>query len=559
MQMLLVAYFGSAFLGLLLTPPVIRLARRIGAVDRPGARSVHRQPIPRIGGVAIFISTVGCILALLFLDSTPGGAFQAVRGESVALLCTATFVFLIGLVDDLKGMPARLKFLAELLAAGALCFAGVCIDRVALTSRWVVDLGGWGCLLTLVWVVGITNAVNLSDGLDGLAAGISALACGVIAVFALHGGDTVLSVFMLAMLGSLSGFLFFNFNPAKIFMGDCGSLFLGFTIAASSVVCVAKSSTLVGLTLPALALGIPIFDTLFAMLRRFLERRSLFAPDRSHFHHRLLDLGLRQRHAVIMIYLATLLASGLGLFMLIRNDLGSLVIFFCVLVLILLLFHGVGAVQVKETIARLREKYTCFRQEREERRTFEQLQLRVRQVRGATEWWGTICQAAQQLGLAWVSLRTTVADGGKEISIWRRPNTPPRFTHVVVMSFPLNASLGTGPVEFEIAVLINSSLESAHHRAGLFTRLVDEPCARSAPLDSGAQESDTGFSPGGCDLHECLSDPSSHGHLPHGDTKQGGPVCDAALPHDSSPAHVADVSKHATVSRNVHSFPRIPA
>jgi len=491
MDTLLCVYLGSAVLAVLLTPPVMWLARHMGVLDRPGPRAVHKRPIPRIGGVAIFLSAVTLIWAVPFLDNAVGEAFRTVQKQLTALLCSATFIFLIGLADDLRGLPARFKFLAELMAAAALCFAGVRISSIGITNNVVLHLGGWGCLLTLFWVVGITNAVNLSDGLDGLAAGISALTCGTIAAFAVSGNDPVLSVLMLALAGSLSGFLFFNFNPARVFMGDCGSLFLGFTIAASSVMCVAKSVTIVGLTLPALALGVPIFDTMFAMLRRFLEGRSLFAPDRSHFHHRLLDLGLHQRQAVLMIYLVTLLAAGSGLFMLLREDLGSLVIFGCVLLLITLLFRAVGAVRLRETFIRLKEKFVSSREGREETRRFEDLQLCIRQVNGSDEWWRTICQAAQQLGLAWVSLHVTEASGTTETSIWRRPNAPPEFTHIITMSFPLNTGLDKERVELEIAVLINSSLESANHRAGLFTRLVDECAARDSPAINRANGRDT--------------------------------------------------------------------
>ena len=472
----LYAYLGSAFLAVVLTPLVIRLACRMGAVDRPGPRAVHKRPIPRIGGLAIFLAAMVVIGAVLVLDRGMHEASRSVQNQLVTLLGAATFIFLIGLVDDLRGLPARFKFLAELVAAAALCCAGVCISSVAITDTIPLSLGGWGCALTVLWIVGVTNAVNLSDGLDGLAAGISALTCGTIAAFAIHRQDPVLSVLMLALAGSLSGFLFFNFNPARVFMGDCGSLFLGFTIAASSVMCVAKSAALVGLTLPALALGVPIFDTLFAMLRRFLEGRSLFAPDRGHFHHRLLDLGLHQRQVVLMIYLVTLLSAGLGLFMLVKADIGSLVIFGCVLLLIVLVFRAVGAIRLRETLLGLREKLACAQQERGEKRIFEQLQLYVRQVKGPEEWWQTVCRAAQELGLAWVSLRTTRADGGMETLIWRRPDASPLMTRLIVMSFPLNAGLHERPAEFEIAVLINGSLESANHRAGLFTRLVDGRC-----------------------------------------------------------------------------------
>ena len=284
----------------------------------------------------------------------------------------------------------------------------------------------------MLWVVGITNAVNLSDGLDGLAAGISAVACGTIAIFAIHSGDVAMGVFMLALVGSLSGFLVFNFNPAKVFMGDCGSLFLGFTIASASVLCVAKSAALMGLALPALALGIPIFDTLFSMLRRFLERRSLFAPDRRHIHHRLLDLGLHQRHAVMAIHLATLIAAGLGLFMMVNQNVSSLIVFGCVLLLIVLLFRVVGAVRLGETMTRLRQRYAISRQQKQDREVFEHLQLRFRQADNIVRWWQTVCETAQRMGFTWVSLKTTYPDGRLEEKLWHSPQSlsgPARIDH----------------------------------------------------------------------------------------------------------------------------------
>ncbi len=468
------AYFGSVFLAVLLTPWVIRWANRIGAVDQPGFRGVHQRPTPRIGGVAIFLSTVGPLGAILALDGATGAALRNVQGNLAALLGCATLIFLVGLADDLKDVPARHKLLAELAIAGLLCLAGVRISSIALTDQWVLHLGGWGTLLTILWIVGVTNAVNLSDGLDGLAAGICAITCGVIAIFAIRSGEIVMTIFVLALLGSLCGFLIFNFNPARIFMGDSGSLFLGFCLGACSVMCVAKSAALVGLTLPALALGIPIFDTLCSALRRFLEGRSIFAPDRSHFHHRLLDLGLRQRQAVILIYLATLLAAGLGLLMLIRKDLGALVIFLSVLFLILLLFRAVGAICLHETWVRLHQKYACACQARGERQTFERLQLHVRAVRTPPQRWQAVCAAAEQLELAWVSLQVPNADGGLETSIWRRPSIPAGFARLMTICFPISNAAGQTCAECEIAVLVNGSLQSAHHRAGLFVRLAQE-------------------------------------------------------------------------------------
>jgi UDP-GlcNAc:undecaprenyl-phosphate GlcNAc-1-phosphate transferase len=470
----ILAYLASAGLAALLTPAVIRLGRRAGAVDRPGVRTVHTKPVPRVGGVAIFLSTTCVLGAVLLLSRAVGEEFRSAPRQLATLLAAAGFVFSVGLMDDLRGLPARGKLLAELAAAAGLCLAGVRIDSVVITDGVVLHLGGWGCALTLLWVAGITNAVNLSDGLDGLAAGVCAIACGVIAVFALRRGDGVLAMLMLVLAGSLSGFLPFNFHPARIFMGDCGSLFLGFTIAAASVRCVAESAAVAGLTLPALALGIPILDTLFSMLRRFLERRSIFAPDRGHFHHRLLDLGLRQRHAVLMIYLATLLSAGLGLFMLVREDLGALVVFGCVLLLIVLLFRVVGSIHVGQMLTRLQEKHACTRQERRERDAFERLQLRFRQVHSAEERWQTLCEAAQQLELAWICVRATNVDGSADTTVWRRPVIPAGYDRVITVNLPVRGVSAGRAVEFEMGVLVNGSLESASHRAGLFSRLLEE-------------------------------------------------------------------------------------
>lgn len=469
----LIVYIGSAVLALITTPVVIRLARRVGAVDRPGVRTIHERPVPRVGGIAIFLSAMSFMVAVLYLNNAIGERFRSIRPQVVTLLVSAGFIFIIGLIDDLKGLPARYKFTAELVAALALCLVDVRITSIEFTSNLVLPLGGWGYLLTVLWIVGITNAVNLSDGLDGLAAGISAIACAVIAVLAVNGGNVVMAIFALALVGSLSGFLVFNFNPAKIFMGDCGSLFLGFTIAASSVMCMTKSSAIVGLALPALALGIPIFDTLFSMLRRFLEGRSMFAPDRSHFHHRLIGMGLRHRHAVMTIYLLTLLFAGLGLFMMVNQNVSSLVIFGAVLMLLLVLFRVVGAVRLHETFNRLQGKYRLAQRRKLERVAFEDLQLRFRHATDSRQWWQAICEAAEQMEFAWVSLKTINSDGQTTEEIWRG-KAKLDMSRIITMRIPLRNANATVSTEFEIAIQANGSLEPATHRASLFSRLLDE-------------------------------------------------------------------------------------
>jgi len=469
-------YLSSAILALFVTPAMIWLAQRIKAVDRPGIRTVHTRSIPRIGGVAIFLSAMSLILAVLFLNNAIGQAFQKIQLQVMTLLFSASFVFLIGLVDDLKGLPARFKFLTELLAAGSVCLAGVRISSISITEQWTLNFGLLSWPLTLFWIVGITNAINLSDGLDGLAAGISAVACAVIAVFAVHGGNVVMAVLSIALLGSLSGFLYFNFNPAKIFMGDCGSLFLGFTIASASVISATKSAALVGLALPMLALGIPIFDTLFSMLRRFLERRPIFAPDRRHFHHRLIDLGLKQRHVVIIIYATTLLSAGLGMFMMATRDISTLLVFFCIILLLLLLFRAVGSVRLRETISALQDKYRMASQRRQQKIDFYDLQLLFRNVSSFDDWWSAVSEAAHRMNFTWLSLKTKDNDGTISTEVWRAPGPQPNLSKVVVMTIPLSSNGSENSQEFEIAISIDNSYESAGHRATLFGRLIDEHC-----------------------------------------------------------------------------------
>jgi len=478
MKTYLCIYFGSAFLALLITPVVIWLARRLGIVDLPGARHMHTKPISHIGGVAIFLSMMPLAVCVLFLSNVTGDMFRDIMPKVIVLLSAAASMFLVGLIDDVmtKGLRARVRFLAQIAAAIAVCSVGIRIESVVIADWLTLDFGWFSWPLTIFWIVGITNAVNLSDGLDGLAAGISAVACGVIAVLAIHSGNVVMAVLMLALLGSLTGFLCYNFNPARIFMGDCGSMFLGFTIASSSVLCSMKSSALVGLALPVLALGIPVFDTLFSMLRRFIERRSILAPDRRHFHHRLVDLGMKQHHVVILIYVMTLLAAGLGMFMMGTGNTSSLLVFLCILLMLLLLFRIVGSIRLRETITGLRGKYALNRQIEEERISFEAAQLDFRRAETFEQWWLAVSKAADRMEFLTISLPLTNRDGTYHRLIWWQDDKMPNSDHeeLLKVSIPIQ-DRRTGPSpQLKAEVCRNGSLESAGRRVALFTRLIDE-------------------------------------------------------------------------------------
>ena len=244
MNIYISVYLGSLILVLVITPVVIRLARRLNIVDVPGARHMHTNPISHVGGVAIFLSMMALSITLLWFSKLIVTTDQSMSGQISVLLLAAVFMFMAGLIDDVKakGLRVRTKFIAQIASALMVCAVGIRIESIVITDSVTLNFGWLSWPLTLFWIVGITNAVNLSDGLDGLAGGICAIACGAMAVFAGSTGNMPVVVLMLALLGSITGFLFFNFNPAKIFMGDCGSMFLGFTIASLSVLCSSKSS-----------------------------------------------------------------------------------------------------------------------------------------------------------------------------------------------------------------------------------------------------------------------------------------------------------------------------
>jgi UDP-GlcNAc:undecaprenyl-phosphate GlcNAc-1-phosphate transferase len=237
MKTYIIVYFGTAILALFLVPMVSRLAKWFNLVDDPGPRKVHKRPIPRVGGIAFIVSAFALVLLVFFLDNTAGESFRESRTQFIVLMVSAAFVFAVGLLDDLRSVRGYMKLVCLVGAALAICASGATIRSVAVGTWFGFETGWLAWPLSVFWIVMITVCMNLIDGLDGLAAGIAAIVCGTIVVLALWTGQTAMAVLMLALLGSVTGFLFFNFYPAKIFMGDCGSMFLGFMIGAGSLVC----------------------------------------------------------------------------------------------------------------------------------------------------------------------------------------------------------------------------------------------------------------------------------------------------------------------------------
>jgi len=309
----LLTFLIAFVLTILLTPMVRSFAPEIGAVDKPSARKVHQTLIPRTGGIAIYFSFLVAVLFGLLVGQVSGTIINP--RPILGILFGGSIVMIVGLLDDIYRLRPLFKLLVQLLGAGIAIYFGVEISFVSNPFNGLMPLGFIAIPLTLLWLVGMTNAVNLIDGLDGLATGVTAISAGTLFIVALRTHQLGAALIMLALCGTALGFLRYNFNPASIFLGDSGSYFLGFTLAAAAVIGVFKTTLVVALIVPILILGVPIFDTTFAILRRLKNKKNPFSADNKHIHHLLLRAGLNQKEAVISIYLACFILSAIALVM----------------------------------------------------------------------------------------------------------------------------------------------------------------------------------------------------------------------------------------------------
>lgn len=468
------AFILSFLAAIIITPIVIKLAKRYGMVDMPNARSVHKKPVARVGGIAIFISTMAVVSLFIFIPSSGIQNYERFR-EVIIILCASAAIFAIGLVDDIKHLHARYKFISQSVVASCVYFFGVSINTISVSGVCSIELPFvLSFLLTVVWLVGATNAVNLIDGLDGLAAGIVAIAAAVIGVLSLFLGNAVLAVIMFTLFGSLVGFLFYNFNPAKIFLGDCGSLFIGFLVAGATAITASKTHAIVGFALPILALGIPIFDTFFSMLRRFLERRGLMSADRGHFHHRLLDMGLSQKTVVIIAYIFTLVVVSFGLFMMATKSFSTLLVFFCCLIIILIGFRAVGAIRLRQTIEGIGAKAAMARKARIEVREFEDIQLHFRNAADVGGWWDAMSLTAARMGFAQIELKGIDKDATAYDYKWDNGDIG-NMNCLIAFDCPLEECRGDDTIKLTVRVSRNSfDFETIGRRLTLLCRLLDE-------------------------------------------------------------------------------------
>lgn len=296
----------AAAITLFVTPLVRAFSARHGFVDRPGGRKVHKEPISRLGGVAIFTGVIVAMLAQTAGEKWLGWGgmiADAAPLRTLGVLAGLVIIFAVGIIDDLICLSPGVKFAGQFVASAVVVSSGVAIDYVGNPlGGGLIALGLLSIPVTMVYLLGFTNIINLIDGLDGLAAGVSAIAATSLLVMAAQSNRLDAAALAVAVIGACVGFLRYNFNPASIFMGDSGAMFLGFALATISLMGVMKTTAAIALAVPLLIIGVPIFDTASAIIRRVRHNRPIQEADKGHIHHRLLGRGFDQRQTVLIIY-----------------------------------------------------------------------------------------------------------------------------------------------------------------------------------------------------------------------------------------------------------------
>ncbi|SHM60733.1 glycosyltransferase family 4 protein [Gracilibacillus kekensis] len=288
---LVIAFVLSAVVAFATTPIVKKLAIKINAIDLPDERKKHERIRARLGGIAIIL---GVVAGLLYI--------QPQHPYMLAIILGGLVIIVTGIIDDLISLKAYQKLIGQLIASVIVMSSGLLIDAITIPFIGPVELHGFSYPLTILWIVGVSNSINLIDGLDGLAAGVSAIGLTSILIMAIMDYQLLVVYLCIIMIGSCLGFLYHNFYPAKIFMGDTGALFLGYAIAVISMLGLFKNVALFSFIIPIIVIAVPIFDTLFAILRRLINKQNIGAPDRKHIHYQLMDIGYSHQTAVLIIY-----------------------------------------------------------------------------------------------------------------------------------------------------------------------------------------------------------------------------------------------------------------
>lgn len=319
MRTYLTSFIVSFLFVLVTTPFLIKIGIKHGFVDKVDQRKIHQGVVPRIGGIGIAIGTLFPLFLLYFYNNFVSQTLFGSIENVVVIIFGGLSISILGLFDDIKGLPAKFKFLFQIALAVIAIYCGFSIN--AMSTPWgVIQLGWVGYFITVLWIVGIINAFNLIDGMDGLSSGVSFFACITIMSLSIVNGYMFVALVSAALAGAVVGFLVYNFNPAKIFMGDAGSMFIGYVLAVLSLKNQSKGHTIVSMLVPIIAMGLPILDTTLAFLRRFLRNQSIFSADKQHIHHILLSKGLNQRKVVFMLYGISVVFTALAMLLIFQKD-----------------------------------------------------------------------------------------------------------------------------------------------------------------------------------------------------------------------------------------------
>jgi len=335
-----IAFFSALIISFILTPLARKLAFKVGALDIPkDARKIHKKPMPYFGGLAIYVAIMSCMFVYMPHSET-----------NISIMIGATIIVFTGVVDDMYGMPAKIKLIMQIIAAAIAINGGVKIHFITnpLSSTGMSLLRNLTIPITLFWIVGITNTINLIDGLDGLASGVASIAATTLLFTAATKGYDFIVLQCAIIAGASLGFLPFNFNPAKIFMGDTGSLLLGYMLAVTSILGMVKSVAAVALVVPVFALGVPIFDTTFAIVRRYINKKPIMEADKDHLHHKLMGKGLNQRQTVLVMYFISMMLGVAAVIVADANPATGIIVIGIVVVLVFYFGNKIGLFKRKE-------------------------------------------------------------------------------------------------------------------------------------------------------------------------------------------------------------------
>lgn len=436
----------SFIFALVVTPRVAALAERFDLLDKPSARKVHNIAIPRIGGIAIFLAFSLSLFTALFFENFKTQLLD--NNEIIYLFAGGILSLLLGLYDDIKQLGPKVKFAVQTGIAIFAFLGGIKIRLIGLPLLGPVYFGWLELPVTILWMLLVINAINLIDGLDGLAAGVSFFICIVLLAVAISHELLLVAIALACLSGSLLGFLVFNFNPASIFMGDSGSYFIGYMLASLSIAGSIKSHTAVTFLIPIIAMGVPLLDTVWATTRRFIFGQELFQPDKDHFHHRLMRKGFSHKRTVAILYAITICLGGLALLTVNVRDRYSAIFLGILGILVVIFVRKLGYLDflgLKSFLMWINDLTNVIGINRD-RRVFLAYQLGISEAENMDAFWERIVASAQHLGLDYIEMQL----GGKDAKfkkfndyVWHSLNDDDvkeelYSKHRLYIRFPLN-------------------------------------------------------------------------------------------------------------------------